>query len=130
MDDKDRVMLISVMILSALVGGIFWLIWTDCAIFPESRVITITSSHFTDGTMTPYWDVTDSQGNVYEIPLSTLVSSDMFPVTNWNTSPDKTITIGKNYSITIWHSIFGRYTTDTRSNWDPNPSISNIKAAP
>ena len=130
MDDKDWVILISVMILSALVGGIFWLIWTDCAIFPESRVITIASSHFTDGTMTPYWDVTDSQGNTYEIPLSTLVSSDMYPVSNWNTSPSQTITIGRNYSITIWHSIFGGYVTDTRSNWDPYPSISNIKAVP
>ena len=127
---NDYTLTIAIGIAFVIVGGIFWLIWTDCAIFPESRVITITSSHFTDGTMTPYWDVRDSQGNTYEIPQSTLVSSDMFPVTNWNTPPDKTITIGKNYSITIWHSIFGRYATDTRSNWDPNPSISNIKAVP
>ena len=130
MDDKDWVVIISFAIMATLVGGLLWVIWFDGALFPESRVITVTSSHFIDGTLSPYWDIGDSQGNAYEVSLSTLSSSNMFPVNDWNTTPDKTITIGKNYSIIIWHSIFGGYATDTRSNWDPNPSISSIKAVP
>jgi hypothetical protein len=108
-------------------GMIFWIALTDGATFPESRTITLTSSHFNDGVIRKYWDIGDSQGRSYEISVDTLAASNIFPANNFNTSPDQTMEIGNNYSIVIWHSIFGGYTTDTTSDWDSNPSISYIK---
>jgi hypothetical protein len=139
MKDETVMYLIMAIILS-IPAFIFWAILFGGALYPEDRIITIESVNYHSFITSTSWRtgeetsrytemrIIDIDGNHYEYSALKHIDNPMFANINngWIFAHNKTIESGGTYKITLWHSIFGGYTKDGLSNWNPNPEISKI----